>query len=255
MARSARRFNPRLQGVSVLYPLATATIGLSKSASPKPTARSIARLGVRSTPSVMTRLLVLLLITGSWLEGCRASTFERSRNVPVRLDINWMKPIPVALVPARGSCKEDLLDLFGHWTTCAVTYRSHVNLGDRCHFHGRAGEEGLVSGKQVINLERPDFHLAIEIARNPHHRIPCDARQNAVTVIVGQQLSTTYEEQIFPGSFGQMTICVQKQGFSISTTYATARSSRAPLFRVLRRRDKEPRARGEPPLRPDNYAD
>src|ERR1051326_589705 len=58
-ARSARRFKPALQGVTVLYPLATPMIGFSKSPSLKPTARSIARFGVRSTPFVIV-----------WLAAC-----------------------------------------------------------------------------------------------------------------------------------------------------------------------------------------
>ncbi len=41
---------PALHGFIVLWPLATPTIGLSKSPSPNPTARSIARLGERATP-------------------------------------------------------------------------------------------------------------------------------------------------------------------------------------------------------------
>ena len=44
---------PALHGFIVLWPLATPTIGLSKSPSPKPTARSIARFGERATPWVM----------------------------------------------------------------------------------------------------------------------------------------------------------------------------------------------------------
>ena len=55
-ARRARPSRPMLQGVMVLKALATPTIGFSKSASPKPTARSIARLGERCTPSVIVRL-------------------------------------------------------------------------------------------------------------------------------------------------------------------------------------------------------
>src|SRR6266536_2711258 len=55
-ARRARASSPRLQGVKVLNAFATPTIGLSKSPSPHPTARSMARLGERWGPSVMTRL-------------------------------------------------------------------------------------------------------------------------------------------------------------------------------------------------------
>src|SRR5258708_9296980 len=61
-ASCASSFNPRLQGVMVLYALATPTIGLSKSASLKPTARNIDRLGARSTPCVMVLLLRTLML-------------------------------------------------------------------------------------------------------------------------------------------------------------------------------------------------
>jgi hypothetical protein len=40
----------------VLHPLATPMMGFSKSASPNPTARNMARLGARWTPWVMTEL-------------------------------------------------------------------------------------------------------------------------------------------------------------------------------------------------------
>ena len=46
-ARLARSFSPMLHGVMVLKPLAMPIIGLLKSPSPNPTARSIARLGLR----------------------------------------------------------------------------------------------------------------------------------------------------------------------------------------------------------------
>src|SRR4029453_6167310 len=46
---------PALHGFMVEWPLATPTIGFSKSPSPKPTARSMARLGERATPWVMRR--------------------------------------------------------------------------------------------------------------------------------------------------------------------------------------------------------
>ena len=55
-ARRARSSRPALQGVMVLKALAMPTIGLPKSASWKPTARSMARLGARWTPWVMAAL-------------------------------------------------------------------------------------------------------------------------------------------------------------------------------------------------------
>src|SRR5262249_50206607 len=63
-ARAASRSRPALHGVRLLYAFAMPTIGLPKSASPKPTARSIARLGARSTPSVPIPL-------GRWGEDVR----------------------------------------------------------------------------------------------------------------------------------------------------------------------------------------
>jgi hypothetical protein len=53
IARSTSGWMPALHGFIVLWPLATPTIGFSKSASPKPTARSMARLGERATPCVI----------------------------------------------------------------------------------------------------------------------------------------------------------------------------------------------------------
>src|SRR5436309_2913013 len=55
-ARSTSGWMPALQGFMVEWPLATPTIGLSKSPSTKPTARSIARFGERATPCVIMRL-------------------------------------------------------------------------------------------------------------------------------------------------------------------------------------------------------
>src|SRR5947207_2412387 len=55
IARSTSGWIPALQGFIVEWPLATPTIGLSKSPSPKPTARSMARLGERATPWVIRR--------------------------------------------------------------------------------------------------------------------------------------------------------------------------------------------------------
>ena len=55
MARSTSGWMPALHGFIVLWPLATPTIGFSKSPSPKPTARNMARLGERATPCVMRR--------------------------------------------------------------------------------------------------------------------------------------------------------------------------------------------------------
>jgi len=49
----------------LLCPLATPTMGLVKSPSPNPTARSIARFPARSTPSVVMLLRRLLAITES----------------------------------------------------------------------------------------------------------------------------------------------------------------------------------------------
>ena len=56
IARSTSGWIPALHGFIVLWPLATPTIGLSKSSSRNPTARSMERFGERATPSVISRL-------------------------------------------------------------------------------------------------------------------------------------------------------------------------------------------------------
>src|SRR5467141_1450295 len=58
-ARSTSGWIPALQGFMVEWPLATPTIAFSKSPSPKPTARNIARFGERAAPWVMVLLLQL----------------------------------------------------------------------------------------------------------------------------------------------------------------------------------------------------
>src|SRR5262245_57196774 len=75
-ARAASRSSPRLQGVSVLAPLATPTIGFPKSPSVKPTARSIARFGARAVPSVISRLRSSLAIVGFLLRSGFRETAE-----------------------------------------------------------------------------------------------------------------------------------------------------------------------------------
>src|SRR5688572_32778158 len=81
MARSMSGWMPALHGFIVEWPLATPTIGLSKSPSPKPTARSIARFGERATPWVMRRerrLWVMLRIVRS-----RRPPLQCNRNAAV----------------------------------------------------------------------------------------------------------------------------------------------------------------------------
>ena len=63
-ASRASKSSPALHGVMVLYAFAMPTMGLSKSPSPKPTARSMARFGARCTPWVMALLLSLWDISG-----------------------------------------------------------------------------------------------------------------------------------------------------------------------------------------------
>src|SRR5258707_6823033 len=55
IAPSTSGWMPALQGFMVEWPLATPTMGFSKSPSPKPTARSMARLGERAGPWVIRR--------------------------------------------------------------------------------------------------------------------------------------------------------------------------------------------------------
>src|SRR5215813_3843793 len=89
-AATARSLSPRLHGVRLLYALATPTMGLSKSASVKPTARSIERFGARSGPWVILRLgrpftggLVVFIRAKlpRDIDRHRAGTLDRSRSI------------------------------------------------------------------------------------------------------------------------------------------------------------------------------
>src|SRR5262245_41844276 len=71
IARSTSGWMPALHGFIVECPFATPTIGLSKSVSPKPTARSMARFGERATPPVMVLERQLLAMSAS---SCRAKS-------------------------------------------------------------------------------------------------------------------------------------------------------------------------------------
>src|SRR6185503_6829838 len=75
-ALSTSGWMPALQGFMVEWPLATPTIGLSKSPSRKPTARSMARLGERAGPWVMS--LERRLVGAVMASSCRAASLSPS---------------------------------------------------------------------------------------------------------------------------------------------------------------------------------
>src|SRR2546428_258364 len=93
--RSTRGWMPALQGFIVEWPFATPTIALSKSPSPKPTARSIARLGERASPWVMVLLLQLSDIASGSL--CGKPGFR------LRFEAILLETTPRTLLHARPS--------------------------------------------------------------------------------------------------------------------------------------------------------
>src|SRR5262249_49751371 len=72
ITRSTRGWMPALQGFIVEWPLATPTIGFSKSSSLKPTARNMARLGERATPAVISWERLLSFVTTVSFPACRS---------------------------------------------------------------------------------------------------------------------------------------------------------------------------------------
>ena len=77
IARSTSGWMPALHGFMVECPFATPTIGFSKSPSPKPTARSIARFGERATPPVMVLERQLpAMSASSFSVGAKSSRYE-----------------------------------------------------------------------------------------------------------------------------------------------------------------------------------
>src|SRR5437773_566752 len=85
--------------------LATPTIGLPKSRSPKPTARSMARLGERWTPSVMVRLRSSrgMAEINPWRRGCRSRDRHRESAARARVPAarRALRPRPLADRPLR----------------------------------------------------------------------------------------------------------------------------------------------------------
>ena len=71
-AASASGWMPALHGFMVEWPFAMPTIGLSKSASPYPMARSIERLGERGTPLVIVNERYLWVMAGGFWGGTKS---------------------------------------------------------------------------------------------------------------------------------------------------------------------------------------
>jgi hypothetical protein len=96
-ARSTRGWMPALHGFIVLWPLATPTIGFSKSPSPNPTARNIARFGERATPCVMSferRLYDMAELRGQKRGEGTAGEANRSRRLRIIGRRNSSRPMP-----------------------------------------------------------------------------------------------------------------------------------------------------------------
>ena len=91
LARLASRSSGRLQGVTSFHDEHTATWGLSQSSSVMPMARSMARAGARSNPSVTSRLRGLmsteLSVVGGRTSSAIGPAYARrdDRPEPIRL--------------------------------------------------------------------------------------------------------------------------------------------------------------------------
>src|SRR6266850_6403341 len=90
IALSTSGWMPALHGFMVECPLATPTIGFSKSPSPNPTARSIARLGERASPWVIVLLrqlsLMWELLMREYGLSVRLSFYSNARTARLPLD-------------------------------------------------------------------------------------------------------------------------------------------------------------------------
>src|SRR6202007_3348202 len=116
-------------------------MGLSKSKSPNPTARSIARFGARSTPRVIALLLLFKLME---IVGGRQSIgrfLQRSHS----RGLNWMQPVLVFLASARGHCAKGFLNSLRHLSRYGWADSFPFQFLDRYNFHGCAGKKCFVS--------------------------------------------------------------------------------------------------------------
>src|SRR5439155_15651705 len=133
--RFASRSSGRLHGVTSFHDDATATCGLSQSASVMPTARNIARAGARSMPSVTSRLRDFRFAMRA---GYAAPT--------------WASSGPVDQLVVRGP---------------RIFDRVETRRGGSPRARGDAGRERLQHGERAdVAVERPDP------ARGHDERVP-----------------------------------------------------------------------------------
>src|SRR5690349_17232889 len=103
---------PALHGFIVECPFATPTIGFSKSPSPKPTARSMARFGERATPWVMRRERrfagVVAIVVPPWSRAfCpRGRSPIQCRRRPAVIPFKYESPRNVAASVFHGPRRE-----------------------------------------------------------------------------------------------------------------------------------------------------
>src|SRR5262245_56552736 len=178
IARSMSGWMPALQGFIVEWPLATPTIGLSKSPSPKLTARSIARLGERATPWVMSRERRL---TGSAMES-----LLREAECTAGLDANpiqlWARVIPIgygypgyapaALHRRRGRAAALRPRCGGapHLAAAAVARDPRPRGPARREAAGALAAQGRVDGRGRALLRRSEAPARPARARGPRSR-------------------------------------------------------------------------------------
>src|SRR5712691_3981511 len=174
-ARAASAPRPKLHGVMLLCALATPTMGLVKSPSRKPTARSMARFPARSTPWVVMLLRRLSAIRSSRGRPTSYKKLGGASGVPPRPPATLAASCSLPLFPAGE--RRRLLLLLVHLDDALLAAARHRN-----HYPDADGDHEADDRPRCPEfLEEAGFpqrgddaadedHVAEEIDAHPLHR-------------------------------------------------------------------------------------
>src|SRR5258708_33230934 len=128
---------------------------------------------------------------------------------------HWHRSEPavtVALLAAHDGV-ELLLDRPGDGANPALAHLDLVHGTDRRDFCCRPGEECL--GCDVEHLPRNHLldNRKVEVARNLHHGVACDSRENRTTQRRRDQLLSMHHEHIHPRSLTHKAVDVEGNAF------------------------------------------
>ena len=117
---------------------------------------------------------------------------------------------------ALDDLEEPLLDRLGDRPAAAAADLDPVHRLDRRHLDGRADEEHLVGDVQHFARQRLLAHLEAEVARDRHHRVARDARQDRVADRRRVDDAVADDEDVLAAAFAQVALRVERDAFGVA---------------------------------------